>query len=87
MDEYQKWSHLLRTVSDFRSGLRFLSNPERVTVLLDFDTYQRLRQLVPSDIFGQAKAGGFMLDGVRVEPDRQRAPLSTETLGLLAGVG
>lgn len=61
----------------------------KITVRLDFDSFERVAREVPGATVYRDCYGAFFFDGIKIERDIEKARqvLSHETLGLLSEVG
>ena len=80
---------LYKAIAEFSDAIRLNTRMKTMTVRLDEDSYIMARRCVPMDLLIRASnyPHGFMLDGVKIEPDTTPPPLSQETLGLLSEIG
>jgi len=80
---------LLKAIADFSDMFRINTGMKTMTVRLDYGAYRMALNCVPSGLLIMAPnwPDGFMVDGVKIEPDTTPPPLSQETLGLLSEIG
>ena len=86
MDDF-RW--LLKAIEEFSDAFRLNTRMKTMTVRLDYGAYRMARRCVPIDLLIKAsnRPDGFMLVGVKIEPDTTPPPLSRDTLGLLSEIG